>query len=494
MKLQDLSGASSDPHPGASENMDPPLGVILFNHETKEWFAFRGPDQFQLPGRGALSGLPKGRWLVNLDYQKTRMLDQGMDIALVHDGYLRTSISDIEYAMGVSGRPLDKRALVTWSLVDRVLRLMGDAFMVAHKGPGKKGRNDVLRALNKGGSLATCISWANMAGMRDSRNDELIILEQFRHLWHPAIFIRGRKAEETPGMRMFSLSFPRLSYAQMLTSEPVPKRSRWQIATREADQGMDAFFKEVLDSKRPAIFRADYRARPGMETEFSQAAVNPLRIGGESYKSDTFRSRFLLEDIASLDRFYEFALEGAYVGEGFIPSSIGKLIDGLLETAGGAGAAHASFSAAIAADNILASAYRKNKDAPEGYGESVWIAARDRAAMFPLIEEIYGLGATMVSATLGRVKILCPDDPEILEMVLSCAWEMGVTVVPEDVPALIADGVEIPSDPSRWGGKSVDYPLSSIVHKGARKALWALDGVQDLPPEERAKKFRIMMR
>lgn len=490
MKIEDLSNKTEKPESGMRK-VGSEFGLVLFDRQTQEWFACRSSDNFEMAGRGALRDIPKGRWVTNLPFEETKALGAGLQGAfLIHDGYFRTTIEEIERGFGIAGQSLAKRALIVRSIVDRVMDLSIASLEPSVKALGKTTLRDVVGDLKRGSSLAAGLARVNAPAMRKSRTDEQVVLDQFKQVWHNFMLVRGRKAEAPEGMRLFRLEFPRLSYARMLTSDPVPARSKWQSASREHDESMDDFFRQVASMNKPTIFRADYAARPGMDTEFAQAAATPISIGGVG---DAYRSRFLFEDIEILNKYYQFQLEGAIIGSEWQPSATGVLLEQLEAAAGGSDIAHASWSVGLAADNILASAYRKFKDEPEGCAESIWISARDRAAMFPLIEELYQFGAVLISATLGRVKILCPDDPEILGMILSCAWGLGAYLPMDDAMTLRLDGVDLPSDASQWGGKTVDFPLSSIVHRGSRKALWALDGLQDLPLEERAKKYRIMM-
>lgn len=491
MKLEDLSEQKDTLETPGSRELKNEFGLILFDQESGDWCACRSSDGFEKSGRGAPRDIPKGRWVTNLPFEQTRALGAELSgVFLIHDGYFRTPIEEIERGFGIAGQGVDKRAKIVLSIVDRVMKVTISSLAPSVKLLGKSSLRDLMGDLKRGSSLAAGIARVNAPAMRKSLAEDTALLDNYKQVWHHLMIVRGRKAEAPEGMRIFRLEFPRLSYARMLTNDPIPAPSKWQNASRDVDESIDEFYTEILKMKRPVIFRADYQARPGMDTEFAQAAATPMSINSVG---DVYRSRFLLEDLAVLAAYYEFSLESALVGEGWLPSATGRLVEQLEAAAGGPGIANTSWSVGLAADNLLASAYRKFKDDPEGCGESVWIAARDREAMFPLIEDLYQFGAMMVSATLGRVKLICPDDPEILGMVLNCAWERGAYVPMDDAMDLRLAGVDLPYDPSQWGGKAVDFPLSSIVHRGGRKALWALDGLQDEAPDERAKKYRIMM-
>ena len=466
------------------------IGILLFNEDQMQWMAMRPGTDFTAEGQGVPTKLEPGLWVTNLEYEEARAMGQNLrSITLRSNNFFRTTIPQIRTIWGMDGRSNADAIRVISEISERVWRLSQEAVAGSITANGFSDMREVTQKIERASSLATGIFDVNTRAIRASGNDDKRVLDHFEKAWQPGMFIRGRKTDD-PYTVTLSFHFPRLSYAMRLTDMPVPARSSWQVAPRSDDQGSEDFFKEMIALDRPAIFRAACEEGERNVPEYARACAHAAR----GSVGDTFRSRFIPEEIIGLSPHYDIAIESVACGEGWIPSATGALLRNLEAAAGGPEAARASWSVSVVADNILASASRETrKDKPWHFAESVWLAARDRAAMLPAIGALYDVGAILVGAQNGTIKVQCPADPEMLMLVSSTAWERGLVMSLEDVGKLDVLGVPVPSQANLFGGNDVDYLLSSVVHMQRRGALWSLDTIQDGPSSERARNFRIML-
>jgi len=466
------------------------IGIILFAEEMTSWVAMRPGTGFRKDGRGTPAGLERGLWVTDAGYEEARAMGRNLrGLTLRSNGFFKATLPQIRAAWGMASRPDTDAIRVVAEISDRIYRLSQQALAPDLRAMGHSEMRDATQVIERSASLATGIATVNRARARLTGNDDKRVLDHFEKAWQPPMFIRGRRVDD-PDSIALSFHFPKLSYAMAVAGEPVPGRSSWQVAPRPEEQDPEEFYRETMELGRPAIFRAVCEEPDGRQVpEFAQVCAN------SGVSSDTFRSRFLPEEVVALRPWFRVAIESVACGGEWIPSATGKLLENLEAAAGGPEAARASWSVAVAAENILASAMRDvKKDKAWSLGEAVWIAARDRAAMMPAIAALYDVGAILISAQGGTINVRCPADPELLSLVLATAWEKGLVLPLEEVDGLNALGVPIPAEARLFGGNPVDYLLSAVVHKRNRNALWSLDMIQDEPREKREQKFRLIMR
>lgn len=490
MALKFIDIDNEDEANGTNEQISS-IGIILFSEGMTRWVAMRPGTDFRAEGEGIPQGLEAGLWVTDIDYENTRTIGRNLrNVTLRSNGFFKTTLPQFRSSWGMANRPDADALRVVAEISDRVYRLTQEAIAPELKEMGFQELKDATQLIERGSSLATGITTINAVPMRKSGNDDKRVLDHFEKAWQPGMFIRGRRVEEEDSVDL-SFHFPKLSYAMRITEPQVPARGAWQVAQRPDNQSTEDFFKEVMGLKRPMIFRAACETGDGPAPEYAQACANAARgIAG-----DTFRSRFIPEEIMALSDYYDVEIESVACGSSWMESTTGRILKNLEAAAGGPEAARSSWSVAVAAENILASAMRETKkDKAWASGEAVWIAARDRAAMLPAISALYQVGGILISAQAGTINIKCPADPELLMIVVSTAWEYGLVLPLEEVETLTALGVPIPTDNRLFGGNPVDYPLAMIVHRRNRNALWSLDTIQDQPRENREKRYRVIMR
>lgn len=462
------------------------LGVVLFS-EDERWVAFRADTGEVTEGLG-VPRLDSGLWVIDKLYEDTRTLGAQMKgVALRSDGWLKLPIEKIRNAWGIQdGTPAAAVKLVG-QVCDRTFGLVQEAVLDLQPEIGKS-PSAIVNAMARPSSLATGVYNVAADLFRRTGSSDKRLTDHFINTYQAGMFVMGRKAAEEGHIHL-PFAFPRLTYAMAITSGTVPDQASWQMAARGDDVSNQQFFTEIMALKRPSIFRARCRQGDGFVPDYAHAFAYPPNVG-----VDAHRTRFIPEEILALSEHYDVAIEGAICGNGWVPSTTGRMLASLERLAGGPEAARASWSVGLAAENLLVSAFRRSQNETAGQtAEAVWIAARDRAAMLPAVRTLHDMGASLVSAYLGVITVKCPLDPEILVTVLDAAWELGLTVPIDDADTLAGRGIVIPDERSRFGGNHVDYLLAAIAHKRQRRALWALDCTQDAAPGEREKLFRKMM-
>ncbi|MCE6959658.1 hypothetical protein LAZ40_11575 [Cereibacter sphaeroides] len=471
--------------PDREEEQVSGMGMLLVPSDGT-WHASHPDAGLHLSSTGSLKPLAGQFWLTDVEFDHIRPVADEVRTANVRaDGWLRLNAQQIRNAWGLSGHPEPTNARIMGGVANRVWHLIQE---VLHR-DGANGTSvpDTIRKIQRSASLATGITLAHAQRMEQATPDDQRAREHLKRAYQHGMYISGRKGIDIGEIRL-AFQFPRLAYARMLTAAPVPAAAVWQAATRRDRVSPEDFVRDMAATGRPAIYKAVCEMTQGFAPEHVEAFSN--RPGA----SETYRSRWIEEEIAILGQHGTVAVEGAIAGGGWTETSTGRLIRLLEETCGGAGPAASSWSAGLAADNIIASAFRKvGKEKDIFAPEPVWLAARDRVMMFPAVARLCASGASLVSAQAGTITVKAPADPELLMVLVTTAWEQGLHLPLGDVEELVAAGVAVPHERPLFGGADVDYLLSRVVHRGQRQAMWQLDGIMDLPSAERAARFRALL-
>jgi hypothetical protein len=464
---------------------------ILFIDDNGRWFARREGTGFTAEGHGTPEQLETGLWVADMEYEQVRALASGLrGVTMRSDKWLKLSLGQIRTAFGLNAAPLNKSLPVVSNISHRVFRLCQEALRDNMSALGYAGPQEFRSTLDRSSSLGTAIAEVNGRAIAKTISSSDRVLNHFSKTYQAGMYVRSHRDPPEDHIDLY-FHFPRLSYAKKITQAPVPSSSLWQFADRPDEQSCEDFIADIRATKRPAIYKMICQPGEVPAPEHVQVFANGLNTS----LGDTHRTRFIAEEVDILSRHYDLQIEGVVAGVEWQPSPTGVLIRSLEAKGGGPGAAHASWSLGLAAENILASATRtiKKKDPPWQTSEAIWIAARDRAAMMPALDALVDVGASLVSAHYGNITVRCPVDPEILMMMVNAAWENGLILPLESVELLQRMGIPIPVEQSLFGGNDVDYLLSAVVHRRQRNALWALDEIMDLPENERSARFKALI-
>lgn len=450
-----------------------------------QWHAMRPSSGFSMTSDGSLRDLEPGLWVSNLQYDRVNLLAKDINhIRVKSDGWFKITTLQMLSACGMSEAPPKRAAHFMAVFCDRIYRLSQEVFQAEITDPRQMVH--FQRSIEKSPSLATGFTNLHHQQMAKGRPSEKRTIDMLDRSYQSGMYCFGRKKPEE-GQINLSFHFPRLTYALDITSQPVPDRAVWQIASREPSQSSNDFIAEVDATGRPVIYRASYRQGSGMG-EYVEAFIEANR------RTDTYRSLFLPDEIRQLKRRIDLSVESAIAGGEWIQSSTGRILQHLVGIAGGRKTASVSWTVSIIAENILASAFRQDTREKAGRTvEAVWLAARDRVAMLGAIESFYEAGAILVAAQCGTITVQSPADPEMLFTILDTAWRHGMVLPIGESLRLAKLGVTPPSEASLFGGLDVDYILSGIAQTARKKALFTLDEVMDAPSGERREKGHALL-
>ncbi|MEP3669094.1 MAG: hypothetical protein ABJN42_20400 [Roseibium sp.] len=459
------------------------IGVIFFD-QTGAWHAENPGRETSLSSIGPVNQLDPGLWLSDMSFAEVRGMTQGLRrVTMKADGWIRMSMPQLLGSWGLNTISKDASVKMAGKVIDRIFRLSQEVIFKECL-RSNQDESAVILQLERASSLATGITGAHNTQLRKGRPSEKRAQDHIDNTFQLGIYVPGRKIVEE-GTMLLQFSMGRLSHAINVASAPVPAPGAWQIATRGDDVGHMEFLQEIRKLEKPAIFRSVITPDSVMTPDYIEMFLHSGRQQGKQ------RTRYLGEEILAIDGMMPIEIEQVIVGPGTMKSSTSALLQDLVEVCGGMRAAAASWSAGIVAENILNSAFRSVRGSDDGTSpEAVWLAARDRVLMLPIITALCSTGADLVSAQSGQITVRIPEDPEMLIPLMHVAWECGLHLPLDEIQMLAELGVPIPSEIETFGGNDVDYFLSAVAHQGRRNAMWALDGVMDSPQSERKKKIR----
>lgn len=444
------------------------------------WHAFRISTGLELSGDGSLKDLDPGLWVTNLSYDKVCVIARDMrHVMLRSDGWLKVTSDQILNASGMENADPRIAARYIATIIHRVHTLAIEA--IRETNPEPRFVERARAAIRMRASLASGLYLAHNPSLLQSRSSEKKTASIFSQTYQLGLYCYGRKVAPQGHVNL-AFRFPSLSYAMSLTRDQVPGLSAWKIAVKPENVSDAEYIAHAQSMGIPLIFRASM-SRSGSIREELDAMT------GSNRNASTYRSLFLLDEMLLLRSRTEMTVSTVIGGKSWVDSSAGSLLEGLVSVCGGRRVAAHSLSANLLAENIFASVFRHaQEDSPPP--EAVWLAARDRCAMLPIIEVFYEFGATLVTAQYGVVTLQCPQDPELLSGIMDAAWRNGLSLSMGDVTTVRLLGVPLPTEREEYGGNPVDYGFSFIAQKEKKKALLVLDQIMDLPAHEREAQFR----
>lgn len=477
IKFQDIDKLEE---PSVTDRIeDRPAGYVHFL-PNGGWHAFRISTGFEKSGDGSLRDLDAGLWVTNLPYEKVSVISADMrHVMLRSDGWLKVTADQILSAGGLENSDPRIAARYIASVIHRVHGLAIE--MLRDYNPEPRALAKHRNAIRQKASLASGIFTAHDPSVLKARPSEKKTENIFSQAYQLGLYCYGRKIPPQGHMNI-SFRVPSLSYALMVAKDPVPGPSQWKIAVKPDDFSDDDFLKGLQDMNIPLVFRANHVKSGSMQEEIDA-------MTGSNWSSSTYRSLFLMDEIALLRSRIEMSLTTVIAGQSWAETSTGRMLRSLINICGSREAAAHSWSANILAENILASVFRHTQsEVPSP--EALWLSARDRCMMLPMIESLYAFGATLVTAQYGVITMQCPKDPELLSGLIDAAWRNGLSLSMGDVTSIRSLGVEIPVNKEDYGGNPVDYGLSFIAQTEKRRALLILDQVMDHPSSQRSERFQ----
>ena len=451
------------------------VGVVFFDF-AGAWHGVSPAAGVDSSGAGSIADLPRGLWLTDLEFREAHGVGVRGQLVKRSD-WLRPGMDGIRRSWGLSKSSNKSAARFVAPLAARACKLLVDAFARDHE--YREAIEIITSRVRAAPSLTTGIAQVLQERIDDALPADKVVQANFSKAHLSGVYIPDwwTPAENT---RTLDISLPKLTHALAVTRGQVPASAVWAEGRPKAGPEGERFLAQVLEDARPYLVQAEFDVSPGQTPVHVESFIN-------GPKSSYYRYFFNTDEIRALQAAgFEPRVQGVIAGGDWCASETRALLDDLVEAAGGRDAAGMSWSANVLAENILAASFRTvPREAKCLPPEGVWIAARDRALMLPVISALSDAGAVLVSASCGSISMRVPDDPEIMTAVVLTAWELGAYLSCDTAEDLQKMGVEVPSDIESWGGNPVDYLSAAASHRLRKNALWQMDSVQDLDIETR---------
>jgi len=474
------------------ETMRDPIGVLLI--DEKGWSAVSAKARISESGSGTPADLAGGmNWVTNCAYDTMKGVNMAIgrsDVRLKTSDWFKPDLSEMLEDWGADRYSRQQRAELLARLTDWIMRLSFETIR-AHGGASAAREQMVLNQIERSASLATGFRISMGTQMDKGASTDRKVVAATVGAMKFGAFV-PEEAALSDGELMLRLRPPRLPYAEMILSRPVPAPGKWQQAHLEnKDMITDQMLVALKGLQRPVLISARIVPVRGAEDSLLATWTTP---SGPGY----VRKAFPLEEVETLFKAYRFYDPLVMVGPGWKEPAGKELIDALKEVCGEVDLAYASWSAGVVAENILCGMMRIGR-APKGGGEgvtvpeSVWIGAYDRIAMLPMIRALQGFGLTLVGGYAGGIRFKSPEDPEMISHVVNAAWEIGMHTQMSLVRRVRELGSSLNSDRSLFGGAADQILLAFLMQTGRTGQLWKIENIIDAKPEDRAAAFRSLV-
>lgn len=437
-------------------------------------------------GVGPFDNLPTDvLWIVNRSYSVVKALqDANPDVKLKLSGWMRLSIEDMPREWGIDDIQSQGSAETISSILDRIYKVSVETARRSSLSSQKDDRA-LLQEIERSPSLATGLR--NICDKEMGRTvpgDQKVRKRISEALSYGVSKVRERQLEE--GEVMLHCRIPRLSHAIRVTAHDVPTVGKWQKAGIPENTPIEEAIDELRGFGLPVMVVGNVKERHGTPHPYFSSWVKP--------NSNAIRRiSYTLEEVSALLPYFTFEDYSVIVGPGWRKSVTGGLIKTLTDVSGGRQVAATSWSANVAAENILCGGFRKSRGDDALPPEAVWLTARDRLEMRKPVETLIDYGATLVSAYAGGIVIKIPEDPEVITLIVNAIWEEGLTIPIGTVRDLTMMGVEVPFDPTMFGGAPEDVILGNLLHRSQRNAMWIFDEIMEQPTEKREAAFKAIL-
>lgn len=460
------------------ESKPDPTGVVLVDQFGKWEIARR--DGIRLSGNGPIIGLKRSSaWLSNLSFEESRSIFSSDEHRQIVRGgnWLLYGLDEIMREWGYAKFDIKNSAGFLSTITGR----MTDIVEGIIRGQGTKGAEKKLREICRSASLATGLMSMMETAVRKTVPSDEKVRDHLEKTYQNGMFYRKDHVNDSEIILDFR--FPRMSYSLSLASVKVPTDSSWQKATRPDNISYNDFVAEVVQLGRPAIFRGMFDYDHETQPRWLGALIGN--------REGTERSRFLVDEILGvpdIDRNIESALISK---GGDVASVTSGMLNNIIKDFGGESAASLSWTAGLVAENIMAAPHRAGRTSQAAVSaEQVWLAARDRMKMAPLMASLTESGCLVHNARGGRVTVMAPRAPEVILAAVSLAWEHGAYLpIGQAMEVKKLFETDMPTERSTFLGSDADYLVSVANHKGDRKTLWGLDAICDAPDAQARKEM-----
>ena len=426
-----------------------------------------------------------GIWLTNRDFVELSAI--GMDHRGGHvkpDGWMGPQWDQILTEWGLRMPLQDQAAQALAEMAGRVVRLG----ISAASGMGSQSREQSCQAelgVGRHPSFSSALRPMIQRRLDKTRPGQVALHEVSRdlHLFGTAVApppISGRRSAVT-----FIRS--RYCWANMLAALKTPLPGLWQrIELPETPVTLcDRLLGELDDFERPVIVAGGFRP-------FTLVLPPWVRSWLAGYAGSYGRRSFILEEIRLLRTHGEFCVREAFAGPGWRPAADAlqrQFLQGLARVCGSAQVAMLSWSAGLAAENLLLAAATRPGEFRVSFPlESSWLAAHDRIAAVPAMEAVDSCGAVLISARAGTLCVGIRESREAVLKLVRALWELGWW----PAGGLRGSLAQIAGNPDQFGGSAEERAIAVAMRDGPEGIAGQLDRLPDLPVAIRRKRTRAL--
>lgn len=455
----------------------PEVGILLDVPDGRQVAATRSrilkPD-----GRDRPIPPRNGIWLTNRPFTElqTDWHEQPLD-HLKADGWIGPKWHQILMEWGLSMPLREGSAQRLAELAGRVVRIGTRAASAMRSGSGSR-PVPAGQAVFRHASFPLAIRSVIARRLEATRPIQAALHEVSRDL-----HLFGTVGSPTQGRgRNLTLTFvrSRFGWISMLAGNCVPSPGLWrQVELSEPPQMLgDRLFSELAALRRPVIVLAGFRP-------YTLVLPAWVRCWVAGHPGSCGRRSFVLEEVNLLRRHGEFFVREAFAGPGWQPvagSLLRRLLVELAKVCGGKNIAALSWSAGLAAENLLlAAAAPPAGDHCSSPLEAVWLAAQDRIASVPAIQAVDACGAALIGTRGGTLHVRVHESRDAVLELIQSLWRLGWW------PAGGMRGglASIARGPAEFSGGGEERAIAVAMQYGPEGLAGRLDRLTDLRPGAR---------
>ena len=458
----------------------PEVGILLDAPDGRQVAATRSRI---LKSEGHDHPIPprNGIWLTNRPF--IELPADGHDQPLDHikaDGWIGPEWHQILMEWGLSMPLREGSAQVLAELAGRVVRIgiLAASGMRSHSGSGPAGR-----AVFRHPSFSSAIRSMIGRNLEETRSRQTALHEVSRDL-----HLFGTVGSPTrDASRNLTLTFvrSRFGWICMLAGNCVPLPGLWRQVELSGPPQMlgERLLGELAALRRPVIVLADFRP-------FTLVLPAWARCWVAGHPGSCGRRSFVLEEVHLLRNHGEFLVREAFAGPGWRPvadSLLRRLSVELAKVCGGRNIATLSWSAGLAAENLLLAAAAP----PDGRRcacplEAGWLAAQDRIAAVPAMQEANACGAALICARGGTLSVRIHESREAVLRLIRSLWRLGWW----PAGGLRGGLASIARDPGEFGGGGEERAIAVAMQHGPEGVAGRLDRLADLRSGNRGARAR----
>ena len=426
---------------------------------------------------GEAASLPDGFWLTDLPYSDVRLLrDTHINRIICSDGWIGAPWKRFAEEFGLPEECTAAQVQGLAEMAERIIRLSVRAAARAEHRNGSGRQTGERRTFGRA-SLAAGLADFVRPVLKRSRSADLSLAAPSRALLRYGIGSRAR----TPaaGSSRLTAFRPRFSYLRWLASQPVPGGASWNriaVPQRKA-QLTDELENRLEGLDRPVVLSGEF---------------HPFGLGGPFWMRSWLRGAdpglmrdwFTLREAQALRRCGQVFLDDALCGPKWrkpaTETALGACANGLAAACGGSRAARNSWSAGLAAENLITAVCGNFKQfkAPVSM-ETVWVAMHDRVAAVGPIEAVEAAGGRVTAAMAGSVIAEVGGGAENTAAVAAALWREGLYLPAGTAAVLKKAGVNLLSDADEFGGETADRTFAVASQLGLCGLIRKLDAIAD---------------